>query len=94
MKSLEAVKLAITEFQKDFLDGEETNEWLSRVIKGLEQAENDLEILEILKKHLKTMPVIGLGTEIYEDITVIPCENEEDADRVNEWLKLETLKRK
>lgn len=48
MTSKEAVKLARKEFQKDFLDGEETNEWLSRVIKGLEQAENDLEVLHYL----------------------------------------------
>lgn len=49
MTSKEAVKLAYTEFQKDFDGGEETNQWLTNVIKGLKQAEKDLEVLETLK---------------------------------------------
>lgn len=52
MKSKEAVKLAKIEFKKDFEDGEETNQWLKDVIKGLEEAEKDLELLEILKNHI------------------------------------------
>lgn len=52
MTSKEAIKLAYTEFQKDFKDGEETNQWLKDVIEGLKQAEKDLEILEILKKQI------------------------------------------
>lgn len=52
MESKEAVKLARLEFEKDFKDGEETNQWLTSVIEGLKQAEKDLEILNILKKYL------------------------------------------
>ncbi len=52
MVSKEAIKAAITEFQKDFEDGEETNQWLTNVIEGLKQAEQDLKVLEIFKKHL------------------------------------------
>lgn len=52
MTSREAVKLAYIEFQKDFEEGEETNHWLKNVIKGLKQAEKDLEVLEALKRNL------------------------------------------
>ena len=52
MTNKEAVKLAYTEFQKDFENGEETNQWLTNVIDGLKQAEKDLEVLEILKKQI------------------------------------------
>lgn len=50
MTNKEAVKLAYKELQKDFEDGEETNQWLTDVIEGLKQAEHDLNILEELKE--------------------------------------------
>lgn len=52
MTSKEAVKLAYKEFQKDFEDGEAINQWLTNVIEGLKQAEQDLDMLETFKKHL------------------------------------------
>ena len=49
--------------------------------------ENDLEILEILRKHLTTIQITGLGTEKYKDIVVIPYEDEKDAEIVRKWLE-------
>lgn len=49
MESKEAIKLARLEFEKDFKDGEETNQWLTSVIEGLKQAEKDLEKLKYYK---------------------------------------------
>jgi len=72
MTSKGAVKLAYTEFQKDFVDGEESNEWLKNVIKGLKQAEKDLEVLEIIKKHIiaKTYKY-GTDFDSYNKISLI-----------------------
>ena len=47
---------------------------------------NDLKILEIIKNHLIVMPRVGLGTEKYNDIILVPCEYEEDAEKIEEWL--------
>lgn len=49
--------------------------------------EKDLEILEILRKHLTTIQITGFGTEKYKDIVVIPYEDEEDAEIVRKWLE-------
>lgn len=82
MTSKEAVKLAYTEFQKDFKDGEETNEWLTRVINGLKQAEKDLEILEILlASFLKKS--IGEGTQPNTTILL----DSQSYDKIKELLK-------
>lgn len=51
MISKDAVELAYIEFQKDFEEGEETNQWLKNVIDGLKQAEKELKVLEIIKEH-------------------------------------------
>ena len=51
--------------------------------------ENDLEVLEILRKHLTTIQITGFGTEKYKDIVVIPYEDEEDNEKVKEWLEKE-----
>ena len=53
MSGKEAVKLAYIEFQKDFEDGEETNQWEANVIEGLKKAEKDLEMIDLLKKYKK-----------------------------------------
>lgn len=50
----------------------------------------DLEVLEILKKHLTLSQVVGLGTEKYYDVLLIPCEDE-DAEKIKEWLENEKL---
>ena len=48
----------------------------------------DLEILSILKKHLTTIKIVGMGTDRYEDIVLIPYENEE-SELIKEWLENE-----
>lgn len=85
MTSKEAIKIARNVFL--FENGEETDEWSRGVIEGLKRAENDLEILEILRKHLTTIQITGFGTEKYKDIVVIPYEDEEDNEKVKEWLE-------
>ena len=47
-----------------------------------EEIKKDLEILEILKKYLKNKS-LDLGIE---DI-IICCENEEDYNKIKEWLE-------
>jgi len=66
MTSKEAVKLAYIEFQKDFEDGEETNQWLKNVIEGLKQAEKELEVLEIIMKRQMDVKDIIDTTDYYE----------------------------
>jgi len=45
-----AVIVARIEFQRDFEDGEETNQWLTTIINGLQQAEKDLDKLGQVEK--------------------------------------------
>lgn len=79
MTSKDAVKLAYIEFQKDFEEGEETNQWLKNVIEGLKQAEKDLEALEIIKKKLIDVQDIIYTTDDYE-LYKAYCEGKEYAD--------------
>ena len=51
MNSKEALKLAILEYEKD-LEFDENNQWVKNVLNGLKECQQDLEVLEILKKHL------------------------------------------
>ena len=51
MTSKEALKLAILEYEKD-LETDENNQWIKDVLKGLKECQQDLEVLEILKKYL------------------------------------------
>lgn len=87
MTSKEAIEIARNVFL--FENGEENDEWSRGVIEGLKRAEKDLEILEILRKHLTTIQITGFGTEKYKDIVVIPYEDEKDAERVRKWLEKE-----
>ena len=92
MTSKEAIEIAkkaviVAKQQRQNEADDEENEWFDSNIEGLEQAEKDLEILEILKKHLTTIQITGFGTEKYKDIVVIPYEDEEDAERVRKWLE-------
>lgn len=94
MTSKEAIEIAkkaviVAKQQRQNEADDEENEWFDSNIEGLEQAEKDLEILEILRKHLTTIQITGLGTEKYKDIVVIPYEDEEDAERVRKWLEKE-----
>lgn len=50
MTSKEALKLAILEYEKD-LETDENNQWVKNVLKGLKKCQQDLEVLEIIKKH-------------------------------------------
>lgn len=50
MTSKEALKLAILEYVKD-LETDKNNQWVKNVLKGLKKCQQDLEILEIIKKH-------------------------------------------
>ena len=50
MTSEEALKLAILEYEKD-LETDENNQWVKNVLKGLKECQQDLEVLDILKKH-------------------------------------------
>lgn len=94
MTSKKAVELARKEFQKDFEDGEETNQWLTTVINGLKEAEKDLEILETLK-HLilgieetfnqKEFNESGVLGTIIKDYFI----NNDITGKVEEWLKNE-----
>lgn len=88
MTSKAAIKLVKNVYQDD-LERVPSNTCLKLIIEGLEQAEKDLEILEILRKHLTTIQITGLGTEKYKDIVVIPYEDEKDAERVRKWLERE-----
>lgn len=51
MTSKEALKLAILEYGKD-LETDENNQWVKDVLEGLKECQQDLEVLEILKKYL------------------------------------------
>lgn len=91
MTSKEAVELARREFQID-LDEDENNEWLKRVIEGLKQAENDLEILEILKHIIlgieetfnqKEFNESGIIGTIIKDYFI----NNDITGKVKEWLE-------
>ena len=92
MTSREAIEIAkkaviVAKQQRQNEADDEENEWFDSNIEALEKAENDLEILEILRKHLATIQITGLGTEKYKDIVVIPYEDEKDAERVRKWLE-------
>lgn len=83
MESKEAVGLAYIEFQKDFEDGEETNQWLKNVIEGLKQAERDLEVLEIIKKGFSK----NFLAERLKDAYLRDDLNDEDYEKIKEWLE-------
>ena len=55
MTSKEALKLAISEYEKDLIT-DKNNEWVKSVLKGLKECQQDLEklekVIEILKKAL------------------------------------------
>ena len=94
MKSKEAVKLARIEFEKD-LEYDENNQWLKNIIPVLEQAEKDLEVLEILKDSItdKEAHMIVMKDEITEKmkgeefmILHYTIKGTEKVDKIKEWL--------
>lgn len=48
-----------------------------------------LEVLEILKKHIKLEPVLGMGTEIYKDVEMNIIAEDDDNYKVIRWLENE-----
>ena len=86
MTSKEYLELAIKEFEKE-QEEDPNNEWLKRVIKGMKDCKQDLEVLEILKDNLFEEK----GTGRFKGINVISCSlgnkhSEKDYYKVKEWL--------
>lgn len=84
MTSKEAIKIARNVFQ--FENGEETDEWSRSVIKGLEQAEKDLEVLEIIRKNMMILPYHNKNKK-YESIALCMTFVGEDVEKIKELLK-------
>lgn len=82
MTSKEAIEEARNVFL--FENGEETDEWSRGVIEGLEQAVNDLEVLEILKPMLRIRK--GNTWECL-DIRDGFFNTKEQKTKVKEWLE-------
>ena len=95
MNSKEALELAILDSEKD-LEFDENNQWVKNVLKGLKECQQDLEVLEILKKWI-------VVNETYDDL--FPYEiklrngyvsnksclvfTKDDYEKVKEWLENE-----
>ena len=90
MNSKEALKLAILEYEKD-LETDKNNQWVKNVIKGLKKCEQDLEVLDIIKRSiyskeihkyvmnekLKGQKFMSIGLSIRGD---------DDINKIKEWL--------
>ena len=90
MNSKEALKLTILEYEKD-LETDENNQWIKNVLKGLKECQQDLEVLDIIKRSiyskeihkyvmnekLKGQKFMSIGLSIRGDT---------DIDKVKEWL--------
>lgn len=93
-KAIEIAKKAVIVAKKQHQNeaDDEENEWFDSVIECLEQAENDLEVLEIIKENHFEIDKDGnvyvgnicdvlLGIEdYYKDM-------EEEYNKIKEWLK-------
>lgn len=91
MNSKEALKLAILEYEKD-LEFDENNQWAKNVLKGLKKCEQDLEVLDIIKRSiyskeihkyvmnekLKGQKFMSIGLSVRGD---------DDIDKIKEWLE-------
>ena len=96
MTSKEALKLAILEYEKD-LEFDENNHWVKNVLKGLKECQQDLEVLEIIKRSiyskeihkyvmnekLKGQKFMSIGLSIRGD---------DDINKIKEWLEDENNK--
>ena len=78
MTSKEALKLAILEYEKD-LEFDENNQWVKDVLKGLKDGQQDLEVLDILKRYFKYRK-----GEITKEETNM---SEKDVGRIKEWIE-------
>ena len=76
MTSREALKLAILEYEKD-LEFDKNNQWVKDVLKGLKECQQDIEVLEIIKKVFNYKSV----QKFVENMT------QDDFFKVKEWLE-------
>lgn len=81
MTSKENLEVVIIEYKKE-LEEDSNNQWIKNRIIGLENCLKDLEVLEILKKHLLI--------DKFDSITYIDSHysktGEEDFNKIKEWL--------
>ena len=83
MTSKEAIRAVIKEFQKDFEDGEETNQWLTNVIEGLKQVEKDLDRLDTLEEDFMSLTETNfeMVSEIFKNQEILKIIKEHILDR-------------
>ena len=91
MTSKEALTLAILEYEKD-LETDENNQWIKDVLKGLKECQQDLEVLEILKRsifnkeiHKYTLDEKYKGQKFM--IIGLIIREEDNINKINEWLE-------
>ena len=91
MNNKEALKLAILEYEKD-LEFDENNQWVKNVLNGLKECQQDLEVLDIIKRSiyskeihkyvmnekLKGQKFMSIGLSIRGD---------DDINKIKEWLE-------
>ena len=91
MNNKEALKLAILEYEKD-LEFDENNQWVKNVLTGLKECQQDLEVLDIIKRSiyskeihkyvmyekLKGQKFMSIGLSIRGD---------DDINKIKEWLE-------
>ena len=93
MTSKESLELVILEYEKD-LEFDENNQWVKNVLKGLKECQQDLEVLDIIKRSiyskeihkyvmnekLKGQKFMSIGLSIRGD---------DDINKIKEWLENE-----
>ena len=88
MTSKEALKLAILEYEKD-LETDENNQWVKNVLKGLKECQQDLEVLEILKR--KSVDIHLIKDIMIDNIrfNYYPYDNltNKEFNKIKEWIE-------
>ena len=91
MNSQEALKLAILEYEKD-LEFDENNQWAKNVLKGLKKCEQDLEVLDIIKRSIysreshKYVLNEKLKGQKFMNVSLY-ISGDTDYNKVKEWLE-------
>lgn len=94
MKSLEIVKDLIWKTQKqfDYVDFNQDHNQLEKELgkinsefRKLQQIKQDLEVLEILRKHLEIVEYLGMKAIETYGLTTI--KNKEDFNKLKQWLE-------
>lgn len=90
MTSKEALKLAILEYEKD-LEFDENNQWVKDVLKGLKECQQDLEILNIIKRSIfnKEIHKYVLNEKLkgQKFMTIGLTIRGDDINKIKEWLE-------